>query len=192
MVPFDPALRFLEYHLGFETRSKSDLVSMREPWWCVFESPVGEHAIRVSPPTLFWGYYPYHHPKALYLHEVAHLYVRPPWELTPEHSMEMVAMFAWELAVSKNLVERGLWEPRDLKESVSFHEFWATGILSGPVNLQWLNLESRDQKLLLRYMQKTCRLANLLHEDGSPTYATPTWTHEVRERWHHDFEPLLG
>ena len=123
MVPFDPALRFLEYHLGFETRSKSDLVSMREPWWCVFESPVGEHAIRVSPPTLFWGYYPYHHPKALYLHEVAHLYVRPPWELTPEHSMEMVAMFAWELAVSKNLVERGLWEPRDLKESVSFHEF---------------------------------------------------------------------
>jgi hypothetical protein len=84
-----------------------------------------------------------------WLHEIAHLVFLPPWEPTPDDASEMVAMFAWEKAVSQDLYRRGL---------------------------VWGELFKENRKRFLSHMRKVCRSAGLLKKNGRPKYRQPNWT----------------
>lgn len=119
-----------------------------------------------------------------WLHEVAHLVVAPPWERSPTESEEFGGIFAWERAVGKELTRTGRWGQFDFDRFLAVQEAYGVGDTIWGDDLEWGELSKQGRATILKYCNKTLRLAGLVNGLNRPMWGSaPNWTDEVRERW---------
>lgn len=118
-----------------------------------------------------------------WLHEVAQ-----PWEDGPARSSEFSGIFGWERAVGHELVRLGRWTSSDWSALLRGQDAYGLGTTPpewglGSQYAEWESMRVGHQRICVSYMYATLRAAGLLDAHNRPTWAPPSWTDEVRDRW---------
>ena len=133
------------------------------------------------------------HP-AEWLHEVAHLVCNPPWEYSPEASLEFGGIFAWERAAARELFRLGYWDRSDLVKSRELQNVYGLEAIpethpedqfegGTPSETVWEDFPTWFRVAAMFSMRKTLRMCNLLDGYNRPTWRKAVWCDEVHTRW---------
>lgn len=142
----------------------------------VHPSPFSRHAISLKHRTFYFE--EKEAETADWLHEVAHIYLTPPWG-TVEHTSEFAMVFAWEKAAMEELKRRNQMTSRQLKEGLASLDAYTC-----PNGKTWESAPEAVKSEALRLMRAVCVEGSVLTYYGEPTWVPdPTWSQVDAGSW---------